>query len=137
MTDVLDDTFVAVPALDNDKKDRKLGRWLAAFAIVAVLLGFSGALVSHAIFPPAAGKAGAVGAQGAVGQAGPSGPAGPAGSSTDLGTVGYCFNASYTSNSGASWVSGVSLYAPTNTNGTLSCPTGTFVPLQPSPSSTA
>jgi hypothetical protein len=114
-------------------KPHRLGRWLAGFAIVGAALGFAGGLATHAIFPAKNGVNGQPGAQGPAGEAGPSGPQGPAGNNTDLGTVGYCFNTSYFDNQtyGIDYIDNVSLTAPVNTNGVDSCPSGTFVPLQP------
>ncbi len=131
MTQLLDnapDAPVTTPTPNS--QGRKIWRWLAAFAVVGAVLGFAGGVTSHAIFPAKAG------AQGPAGEAGPSGPAGPAGTSTDLGNVGYCFNYTTFDNqtTNESYVNSVSLTAPVNTNGTLSCPNGTFVPLQPTTS---
>jgi hypothetical protein len=97
-----------------------------AVAAVALLLGFVGGLASHAIFPP---KQGASGAQGPVGQTGATGPAGSA-ASVDLSKIGLCVNVT-TADSGVYYVSGVSIFAPTDNAGTLSCPFGQYVNLEP------
>jgi hypothetical protein len=113
------------------------GLWLAGVAVVAVVLGLAGGVISHAMFPVHNGHNGhngAAGPQGNAGEAGPAGPAGTPGADTNLSTIGYCFNTGYTNDpySNYSYVSSVSLSAPTDVNGTQTCPNGSFVPLQPS-----
>jgi hypothetical protein len=130
----LDPSTDAPIVAEPTAKKLHLGRWLGGVAIVGAVLGFAGGITSHALFPAHNGKPGA---QGPVGQAGPAGPSGPAGSSTDLGTTGYCFNTSYFDNQtyGIDYINSVSLTSPVDVNGTQTCPSGTFVPLQPSTSS--
>lgn len=117
--------------------------WWTGFVIVgvALIIGVLGGVVSHALYPTHDGKPGAVGKQGPpgeAGRAGPAGPTGPGGSSTDLSTTGYCMNVSYTTDtySNYTYVSGVSLSSPTLVNGTQTCPSGSFVPLQPTAQNT-
>ena len=97
---------------------------LFAVAGIAIVLGFVGGLVSHAIFPQ---KAGPQGKQGLAGERGPAGPAGPTGSagSLDVANLGYCVDVTYytddTDTENFTWVSGVTLSAPTIQAGTQSC----------------
>lgn len=99
--------------------------------IIAVLvLGFAGGLASHAMFPSKQGPAGVEGKQGPAGEAGPQGAAGDA-ANINLSNIGYCVNVDYVYSGNVTYVSGVSISSPVLTNGTQSCPTGTFTPLQP------
>jgi hypothetical protein len=103
--------------------------------IVVLILGFAGGIVAQSLFPAQRGPAGAQGKQGAVGQAGPQGPAGNA-ANINLSAIGYCFGtSSYSFNDGTtpSFITDVFLFAPTDTNGTKSCSTGSFVPLENAP----
>ena len=107
--------------------------------IVAVLvLGFAGGITSQALFPAKQGPTGHQGEQGKQGPVGETGPAGPAGNAANinLSGIGYCFgyNTFSDATTNYTWVTSVSLYAPTDTNGTQSCPTGSFTPLQPTSS---
>lgn len=99
---------------------------------IALVAGVIGGLVGQTIFPAKNG------ARGPHGDAGPMGPQGPAGSAATIQTldtnkVGYCFDTSstYDSNYPINIVTNVSLSPPTDTGGTLSCPSGTFVALTP------
>ena len=118
----------------NQKRMVEFGLPALCISIIAVLvLGFAGGLASHALFPSKQGPAGAQGKEGKQGPVGEAGPAGPAGNAANinLSTIGYCVNVDNVYSGGVSYVQDVSLYAPTLTNGTQSCPTGTFTPLQP------
>lgn len=97
---------------------------LAVGALLAVILGFLGGVVSHSLFPA---PAGAQGKQGEPGRPGVPGPPGSA-ANVNLSTLGVCFQENFDSTS--SVVTSVSIYSPTITNGTQSCPSGTFVPVQ-------
>jgi hypothetical protein len=130
---------VAAPQPAPQAKQKRVvefGFPAVCIGIIAVLvLGFAGGLASHALFPSKQGPAGAQGKegkQGAVGEAGPAGPAGNA-ANINLSSIGYCFgyNTFADTTDNYTWVTSVSLYAPTDTNGTQSCPSGTFTPLQP------
>jgi hypothetical protein len=101
--------------------------------ILAIVLGFVGGIASHAIFPQNQGPEGKQGIAGKAGATGPIGPTGPA-ANVDLSKLGVCVNVTYfTDNAGFgtsyTWVNGVSIYTPTSTNGTQSCPTGMFTPV--------
>jgi hypothetical protein len=112
------------------KRVVQLGIPALIIAAVAVLvLGFVGGIVSHAAFPASKGATGPTGKQGPVGQAGPTGPAGNA-ANLNLSNIGYCINVQYQFGS-VSYVNSVDITAPVLTNGTQSCPNGTFTPLQP------
>ena len=147
MTDVTDPTTeqqqaqspYPVRPTQRPKRVMEFGIAALSIGIIAVLvLGFAGGLASQALFPakqgPAGvpGKQGHQGQQGQVGQAGPAGPPGNA-ANINLSNIGYCFayNTFNDTTDSYTWVTSVSLYAPTDTNGTQSCPTGTFTPLQP------
>lgn len=106
---------------------------LVATAIIALVLGFAGGIASHAIFPQKAGPAGAEGPQGKTGPQGEAGQSGAAGAaaSIDLSKIGFCFNVNNNTSGTVSFVDGVSIFAPTDTNGTLSCSIGQYVTLQP------
>jgi hypothetical protein len=102
-----------------------------------IILGFVGGIAAQAIFPAKQGPVGHTGKQGAAGPAGPAGATGSA-ANVNFSAEGLCFNSSYfTDNAGFgtsyTWVSNVGLYTPTITNGAKSCPSGTFVPLEPAP----
>jgi hypothetical protein len=110
---------------------------LCATIIVVLVLGFAGGMVARAVFPAKQGERGAVGKtgkQGPVGQAGPIGPTGPA-ANVNLSALGLCFgyNTFNDTTTNYTWVTSVQLYTPTVTNGTQSCPSGSFVPLQQAP----
>jgi hypothetical protein len=92
-------------------------------ALVALVLGFGGGLVSHAAFPAP---------KGATGPTGPPGPSG-VGTPIDLNNMGYCVSVSTMNNQtwDAFYVTNVSISAPTDTAGTLSCPSGQYVSLEP------
>lgn len=107
---------------------------LLATIIVVLLLGFAGGVAARALFPAQRGPIGAQGKQGAAGETGPQGPAGNA-QNINFQTIGYCFGYDTYAFSGGTtpdFITSIELYAPTVTNGTQSCPTGTFTPLQQS-----
>jgi hypothetical protein len=92
-----------------------------------------GGVASHALFPQKQGPEGKQGIAGKTGAAGAIGPVGPA-ANVDLSKLGVCVNVAYfTDNAGFgtsyTWVSNVDIFTPTVTNGTQSCPTGTFTPV--------
>lgn len=127
--------FPVQPLYEKPKRVVQFGVPMLCTTIVAVLLlGFVGGLVAQTLFPAKQGPAGHEGKQGAQGPVGQAGPAGPAGNAANinLSTIGYCLNVDNVYSGGVSYVQDLSLYAPTLTNGTQSCPTGSFVPLQPS-----
>jgi hypothetical protein len=120
------------------KKDRGWLRMLAV-GLIALIGGFAGAAVYYAALPNP-GPKGAQGIQGAAGPTGPQGEAGPPGTSStvDLSKVGLCYSAPtfqatglFGSGSVNNWVTNVYIYAPSSTNGVLSCGSGSYVPLQP------
>jgi len=121
----------------QSKRIVHLGFPAFCIGIIAVLvLGFAGGLASHALFPAKQGPpglAGKQGKQGPVGQAGPQGPAGDA-ANINLSNIGYCVNVNYVYGGDVTYVSGVSISSPVLTDGTQSCPNGTFTPLQPTTS---
>lgn len=128
-------TPVAQPATKQNKG------WLRMLAVGAIALvgGFAGAAIYYAALPNR-GPQGVAGIQGIAGPAGPQGEAGPPGaaSTVDLSKVGLCYNAPtftatglFNANSVNNWVTSVYIYAPTSTNGVLSCGSGSYVPLQP------
>lgn len=105
--------------------------------IIVLVLGFAGGIAAQAFFPAKQGPVGHTGKQGPQGVAGPTGPAGSA-ANVNFSAEGLCFDSSYfTDNAGFgtsyTWVSNASLYTPTITNGAKSCPSGSFVPLEPAP----
>ena len=117
------------------------GKGLSAGLIVgvvaiAVVSGFLGGVVSHAAFPAKQGPQGVRGPAGQTGPAGSKGPAGPVGN-VDTSTLGYCIDTSTETlnyfTPPVTVVTSVNVYAPTITNGTQSCPTGSFEPLSSSP----
>jgi hypothetical protein len=113
------------------KRVVQLGIPALIIAAVAVLvLGFVGGVVSHAVFPAQKGATGAAGKQGQVGQTGPTGPAGNA-ANINLSNIGYCINFQYQYGGTVSYISSADISPPVLTNGTQSCPNGTFTPLQP------
>jgi hypothetical protein len=121
----------SVQPTPRPKRVVELGVAALSIAIIAALaLGFAGGLASHALFPAQQGAAGATGKQGAVGQTGAAGPAGSA-ANINLSNIGYCVSVDNVYSGTLSYVQDLSIYAPTLTNGTQSCPTGTFTPLQP------
>lgn len=112
--------------------------------IVVLVLGFVGGLAAQAIFKPADGHNGRQGKQGVAGPAGPAGPIGPTGSpaNINLANEGLCFGSTtFTDNTGFTsntWINNVWLNTPTVTsNGAKSCPSGSFVPLEPAPAGAA
>lgn len=111
---------------------------LCATIIVVLVLGFAGGMVARAVFPAkqgAIGHTGKTGKQGPVGQAGPIGPTGPA-ANVNLSALGLCFSTgsySFADTTIPALLEYANLYTPTNTNGTQSCPSGSFVPLQQTP----
>ena len=107
-------------------------RWAlaAGAAVIAVVAGAAGAGLTQLAFPAEQGPAGPAGRPGSVGPAGPAGTSGTS-ASLDTNKVGYCFDATYQYSDQANWVDSVSLFAPTSNNGTLSCTSGTFIPLTP------
>jgi hypothetical protein len=112
---------------------------LVGFAAVVLVLGFAGGIAAEGLFPAKQGPVGHTGKTGATGAQGPVGATGSA-ANVNLANEGLCFNSSYfTDNAGFgnsyTWVSNVSLYTPTITNGAKSCPSGSFVPLEPAPNS--
>jgi hypothetical protein len=113
----------------------KAGLIVAGVAI-AIIAGFLGGVVSHAAFPAKQGPQGVHGPTGPVGSAGPAGPAGTAGN-VNTSNLGYCISTSTETLNNYTppvfVVTGVSIYAPTITNGTQSCPTGSFESLSPTP----
>lgn len=102
---------------------------------IAIVSGFVGGVVSHSAFPA---KQGQRGEQGPVGQTGPAGPTGTGGTFSTA-NLGYCVDTSsetlnnYTPPVNA--ITYVGIYPPTITNGTQSCPSGTFEPISSSSSS--
>jgi hypothetical protein len=107
----------------------------AGIILAVIVLGFLGGLVAQGLFPAAHGPAGHIGKTGKQGAVGPIGPTGSA-ANVNLAAEGLCFNTTYyTPLDGVtpSLVTGAYLTTPTVTNGTKSCPTGSFVPLEPSP----
>lgn len=105
---------------------------------IAVVAGLVGALLSQAIFPAHTGRVGPAGV------AGPVGPQGPAGSANNFqaalskvnvntSKLGYCFsyNTQTSSDGSTSWMTNATLYPPTDSNGALSCGTGSFISLTP------
>lgn len=115
-------------------------RKLIGFAgLIAIVAGLIGAVAAWAVFPPANGKVGPSGPAGAVGAVGPQGPAGSAADvqtaisklGVNTGQLGYCFNTTSQSGTGAYWITGAYLSPPTDNNGALSCSSGQFVSLTP------
>jgi hypothetical protein len=128
---------VQVVQQPRTKRVMEFGFAAACIGIVAALvLGFAGGLASHALFPSKQGPAGTQGKEGKQGPVGEAGPAGPAGNAAniDLSNIGYCVNVNYVYSGTVTYVSGVSISSPILTNGTQSCPNGTFTPLQPTSS---
>jgi hypothetical protein len=105
---------------------------LCGTIIVVLLLGFMGGITSQALFPAKQGSMGHTGKQGVAGPVGPTGATGSA-ANINLSAEGICYNVDTTSQGGAFWVDSVSLYTPTVNGNTKSCPSGTFVPLEPAP----
>ena len=135
-TETIPATPSPTPASQPEKRGITIGVGsLAIVGVLALLLGFAGGIVSHAIFPAKTGATGAAGKQGPAGEAGPAGQTGPP-ANINLSQLGYCVDVSYFNDTTDSftWVSGVSIYAPTVTNGTQSCPSGTFTPIEASQS---
>jgi hypothetical protein len=108
-------------------------RLLLGVAITALVAGASGAGITLAAFQPHVGPTGPAGPAGPAGTVGPEGPAGQRGSSQviDTNKLGYCFESSYQYNNDINWIDSVYLSAPTSNGGTLSCTSGSFVPLTP------
>ena len=126
---IVQPTPVIAPA---PQRSLTTGWVIAIVAVVALVLGVAGGVLSHAMFPAAAGAKGATGAPGKAGAAGPVGPTGSA-ANVDLSKLGVCVNVTY-NYSGVSYVSGVDVSTPTETNGSAeSCPNGTFTPVQAAP----
>lgn len=100
---------------------------LLALAVIALSLGSgaAGALVALRIQPPMQGAAGP------MGPAGPAGLAGPKGADAQLGQVGLCVaGTTLSTTTGIVYVT-TTVNSPTSNNGVISCPTGSFVPVQP------
>lgn len=139
-TDPTGQISAPAPAYEPSKAKRvvEFGFPALCIGIVAVLvLGFAGGIAAQSMFPAKQGPVGAQGKEGKQGQVGQAGPIGPAGNAANinLSSIGYCFNYDTQTSGTSTWVTDVTLYAPTDTNGTQSCPTGSFVPLQPVSSS--
>jgi hypothetical protein len=105
-------------------------------AVIAILLGFGGGLVSRAIFPAKQGKIGLQGIAGKPGAPGKQGIPGLAGSTgsvanIDLSKFGYCVNVQYGTSGTVTYVSGVDISPPVDNDGALSCPSGTYTNLEP------
>ena len=123
-------TSATPPAAETPKESKgvRVGvGMLVGIAVAAVALGFLGGIVSHALFPAQAGAQGKQGKAGEPGKAGEQGPPGSA-ANINLAALGVCF-VENTNPTGA-WVTSVYLSTPVITNGTQSCPQGTFVPVQ-------
>ncbi|MCU1487277.1 MAG: hypothetical protein JWN67_4023 [Actinomycetia bacterium] len=117
-------------------------RWLAGVVAAALIAGFLGGLVAGTM------QEGPRGSVGPVGQRGLAGPRGPAGAAADVDAklaeaakqtdskiedLGMCWEANYVY-SNVTYVNSVSLYsASRKPNGTLYCPTGTYIPVKASP----
>jgi hypothetical protein len=100
---------------------------LAAVAVVAIVLGFAGGVVSHAVFPASQGKMGVSGKQGPVGETGSQGPPGSA-ATVSTSNLGVCWNTTYGSDGlGNDFVQSISMESPSLVSGTQSCPSGSFV----------
>lgn len=114
---------------------RSTPKWLFALGGIAIALtaGAAGAGLTQLAFTPEAGSVGPAGPTGLAGSIGPVGAPGNNAASQRLDTnkVGYCFDYSYQYNSDINWIDSVSLFAPTSNNGTLSCPSGSFISLTP------
>jgi hypothetical protein len=111
---------------DQPQKHGQVKRTLLAIA-VGLALVFAGTFLSHAIYPAAAGPRGDTGASGLPG------PTGPPGSTASDSNLGVCV--STTMDPTFSWVVSVSVTTPVLTDGTQSCPTGSFVSVLPAASS--
>ena len=116
----------------KDKKVISVGIGvLFASAAVAVILGFFGGIASQALFPAstgAQGKQGKPGSPGSPGSAGKQGDPGPPGSAAtvNLSALGICTSSYQT----GGYLTSVYISTPVVTNGTQSCPSGEFVPVQ-------
>ena len=138
-----EDTMQGVPPVaPQPKRVVQLGIPVLISAVLLVLvLGFLGGLVAQSLFPPKDGHRGARGPQGVAGVVGPVGPAGSA-ANVDWATHGLCFNSGTSTYSFSNdptippLLTNAYAYlsTPTVTNGTQSCGSGTFVPLENPPS---
>jgi hypothetical protein len=123
----------APPVYVKEKRVIQFSMGMLAGTIAVVLaLGFLGGLAAQALFPAKQGPAGHIGKQGVAGPIGATGSAANINLSAEglcFGTSSYSFNDSIT----PSLLTGAYLYTPTVTGNTKSCPTGSFVPLEPAP----
>jgi len=117
---------------DDDKKSVSVGiGMLIAIGFAAVLLGFLGGIASHALLPASAGAHGKQGQKGDKGNAGQQGIPG-SDAVANLSALGVCYDVTYgkDNNADSTSVMGVYLSTPTVTNGTQSCQSGQFLPVQ-------
>ena len=106
------------------RRDRRTALMLVAAAVVGGIAGFG----ASALHPGAQGK------PGAIGPAGSAGPQGPAGSAAGVSGLGVCYQTYSNSNSGVSWMTGVSISAPAkHADGTTYCAYGDYVSVSPQP----
>jgi len=105
---------------------------LVVAVLSAAAVGFGAGYGASDYHPGPAGARGLSGASGARGNVGAAGPAGAAGAAASVQQLGVCFSYTTWTSGGSTWINSVDVSSPyKNHDGTVSCPTGTYVPVTP------